>query len=66
MYVVGSGRVVRSGCEWVRGLGVGLTNPVGTEEVWDVCLCLGCGVGVYFCGWLRPGSGRVVVCLCVL
>ena len=38
------------GSEWVRGLGVGFTNPVGTEGVWDMCLNLGCsgvgGVGV--------------------
>ena len=31
------------GGEWMRGLGLGLTNPVGTEGVFDVCLCLGCG-----------------------
>ena len=36
------------GSEWVRGLGVGFTNPVGTEGVWDMCLDLGCsGVGVF-------------------
>ena len=29
--------------EWMRGLGLGLTNPVGTGGVLDVCLCLGCG-----------------------
>ena len=27
----------------MRGLVLGFTNPVGTEEVLDVCLCLGCG-----------------------
>ena len=33
----------------MRGLGLGLTNPVGTWGVLDLCLCLGCddvgGVG---------------------
>ena len=34
------------GGEWMRGLGLGFTNPVGTEGVLDVCLCLGCsGMG---------------------
>ena len=28
---------------WMRGLGLGFTNPVGTGGVLDVCLCLGCG-----------------------
>ena len=27
----------------MRGLCLGLTNPVGTGGVLDVCLCLGCG-----------------------
>ena len=29
--------------EGVSGLGLGFTNPVRTEGVLDVCLCLGCG-----------------------
>ena len=30
----------------MRGLSLGFTNLVGTGEVLDVCLCLGCcGVG---------------------
>ena len=29
--------------EWMRGLGLIFTNPVGTGGVLDVCLCLGCG-----------------------
>ena len=33
----------RVGSVWVRGLGLGLANPVGTWKVWDVCLCLGYG-----------------------
>ena len=32
-----------AGGEWMRGLGLGFTNPVGTEGVLDVCLCFGCG-----------------------
>ena len=28
---------------WLRGLGLGFTNPVGTWRVLDLCLCLGCG-----------------------
>ena len=41
MYVFGSGRRGWRGGEWMRGLG--FTNPVGTGEVLDVCLCFGCG-----------------------
>ena len=29
--------------EWMRGLDLWFTNPVGTGGVLDVCLCLGCG-----------------------
>ena len=28
---------------WMRELGLGFTNPVGTEGVLDMCLCFGCG-----------------------
>ena len=38
------------GGEWIIGLGLGFTNPVGTRGVLDVCLCLGCG-GVGDVGW---------------
>ena len=31
------------GGEWIRGLGLGFTNPVRTGGVLDVCLCLDCG-----------------------
>ena len=34
----------------MRGLGLGLTNPVGTGGVLNLCLCLGCG-GVECVGW---------------
>ena len=37
------GGVGGDGPEWMRGLGLGFTNPVGTGGVLDVCLCFGCG-----------------------
>ena len=37
------GGVGGDGDEWIRGLGLGFTNPVGTWGVLHVCLCLGCG-----------------------
>ena len=40
--------------EWMRGSGLGFTNPVVTWGVLDVCLYLGCG-GVSSVGW---GVGR--------
>ena len=52
--------------EWMKGLGLGFSNPLGTERVLD--LCLGCGgVGVEWVGaWTRVGRGIVVLCLCEL
>ena len=41
MHVFGSGRRGWRGGEWMRGFGLGFTNPVGT--VLDVCVYLGCG-----------------------
>ena len=29
--------------EWMRELGLGFTNPVGTGGMLDMCLCFGCG-----------------------
>ena len=47
--------------EWMRGLGLNFTNPVGPGGVLDVCLCFGCdgvgGVGGELVGGLGPGSG---------
>ena len=44
------------GGEWMRGLGLGFTNPVGTGGVLDVCLCFGCGgVGGEWVGGLDEG-----------
>ena len=36
------GGVGGEGGEWMRRLGLGLTNPVGTGGALDVCLCMGC------------------------
>ena len=57
------------GGEWMRGLGLGFTNPVGTVGVLDVCLCFGCGgvggVGGKWVGaWTRDWRGGLVLCLC--
>ena len=35
-------------CGWMRGLGLGFTNPVRTGGVLDICLCCG-GVGCCCC-----------------
>ena len=37
------GGVGGEGGEWMRELGLGFTNPVGTGGVLDMCLCFGCG-----------------------
>ena len=39
------------GVEWMRGLGLGFTNPVGTGTVLDVCL-------LRWCSWRRWGVCR--------
>ena len=44
----GSGGVGGEGGEWMRGLGLGFINPVGTEGVLGVFLCVG---GVGGVGW---------------
>ena len=45
--------------EWMRGLGLDITNPVGTGRVMDVCPCFGCGdvggVGGEWVGGLNQG-----------
>ena len=40
-YVFGSSRGGWRGGEWMRGLGLGFTNHVGTVGVFDVCLLFG-------------------------
>ena len=37
------GGVGGEGGEWMRELGLGFTNPLGTGGVLDMCLCFGCG-----------------------
>ena len=37
------GGVGGEGGEWMRELGLGFINPVGTEGVLDVCLYFSCG-----------------------
>ena len=65
------GGVGVEGGEWLRGLGLGYTNPVGTGGVVDVWLCYVCGyvggVGGEWIGVLNQGlEGWVVLCLCEL
>ena len=48
------------GGEWARGMGLGITNPVGTGGVLEVCLFF----WLRWCRWgvgrgLGPGSGGV-------
>ena len=60
------GSVGEEGGEWMRGLGLGFTNPVGTGEVLDVCLYFGCGGvgGQWVGGWTRVWRGGVVCVSC--
>ena len=48
------GDVGGEGGEWLRGLGLGFTNPEITGGMLNVCVCLGCGgvggVGVEWSG----------------
>ena len=57
--VFGSGRCGWRVGEWMRELGLGLTNPVGTGGVLDMCLCYGCGgVGGEWVWGLNQGRER--------
>ena len=60
------GGVGGEGGEWMRELGLGFTNPLGTGGVLDMGLCFGCG-GVGGVGrGLGQGSGAVGWCyVCV-
>ena len=51
------GGVGREGGEWMRGLCLGFTHPVGTRGVLDVCLGCGgvSGVGGEWVGGLDQG-----------
>ena len=59
VYVFCSGQCGCRGGEWMRQLGLGITNPVWTGGVLDVCLCFGCGgvdgVGGEWVGGLDQG-----------
>ena len=71
MYLARGG-VGGEGGEWMRELGLGFTNPVGTGGEWmrelglgftggvlDMCLCFGCdGVGGEWVGGLDQGWER--------
>ena len=62
------GGVGGKGGEWMRGLGLDCTYPVGTGGVLDVCLCFGCGdvggVGGKWVGCLDQGlEGWCYVCV---
>ena len=48
------GGVAGEGVEWMRGVGLDFTNPVGTGRVLDVCFGCG-GVGGDWIGGLDQG-----------
>ena len=59
------------GGEWVRGLGLGFTNPGGTRRKWDMGLCFGCGGvggvgGSGWAAWLGYGGFAGVMSECVV
>ena len=54
------GGVGGEGSEWMRELGLGFNNPVGTGGVLDMCLCFGWGGVGGECVWTRVGSGGVM------
>ena len=57
---------MKRGVEWMKGLGVGFSNPVGTGEMLDVCLCCGgvCRVWVGVGAWNRIWrSGWCYICV---
>ena len=59
MYVFGSGWCMGKGGAWMRGFGLGFTNPAGTWE------SVGCGSVLWWCGGVVVWwCGGVVVWWC--
>ena len=55
----------RVGGEWMRGLGLGFTNPVGTWGVRDMCLSCGVVCGEWVGDWIKVWDvGWCYVCVC--
>ena len=54
------------GGEWMKELGLGFTNTVGTGGVLDVCLGCGGVGGEWLGGLYQCLEGGVVLCLCEL
>ena len=57
MYLARAVCVERGGGEWMRGLGFGFTNHLGTGGVWDACLRFDCGSVDGVCGEWVGGRG---------
>ena len=68
MYVLACGGMggEGGGGEWMRGLGLGFINPVGTGGVLDVFLYFDCGGVCEEWAWTMVWKGGVVLCLCEL
>ena len=54
------------GGEWIRGLGLSLTNPVERGRALDMCLCCGGVCGEWVRDWVMVWKGGVVLCRCEL
>ena len=55
------------GGEYIRGLGLGFTNAMRTGRVFDLCMCLDCGVvGVVVGGWAWCLRHCGVMSVCVV
>ena len=54
-------------CTWVRGLGLGFTNPGGTGGKWDICLFWVAVMWVVLgAASARVSDSRVLLSLCLL
>ena len=57
---------MKRGVEWMKGLGLSFSNPVGTGKMLDVCLCCAgvCRVWVGVWAWNRIWkSGWCFICV---